>query len=118
MDITAINDAIQELENSETTQENVLELASLYTVRNNIQVAMDPVQSELTDIFPYYLKYRQIKQKYQRNQAIDYEVIQGIKDVCQELKEFVETLYNHTDMHKERMCIKKAVQELAEKYKD
>lgn len=117
MDIVAIAEAIENLENSETTQDNVAELAALYTVRNNMS-STDEVQTELNDILPYYNKYRLMKQRYQMNQAIDYEVIQGIKNVCTEMKEFIDTLYNSTDMHKERMCIKKMIKELYEKYSE
>ena len=120
MDIVAIKEAIQNLEREDATADNVLDLAALYTVYAQLlkNTQEDGVQDELDDIFPYYRKYRIIKQKYQLNQVIDSEVIQGIKDVCQEIKEFIDVLYSNTDMHKERMCIKKLIQELAEKYKD
>jgi len=119
MDTIAIKEAIQSLEESETTPENVAELASLYIVYTHLTTEpVDPVESELDDILPYYRKYRDIKRRYQLNQAIDGEVIHGMKDVCQELKEFIDMLYYSTDMNKERLCLKKLVKELAEKYKD
>lgn len=118
MDIIAINEAIENLENGEATLESVSELSALYTVRNNLRNSSDTVEKELDDILPYYMKYKETKTRYQRNQAIEYEVVQGIKDVCTELKELVDTLYNNTDIHKERMCIKKMIKELSEKYED
>lgn len=120
MDIIAIQEAIESLESAETTPENVAELASLYIVSNSLKGTEDEdkVQSELEDILPYYVKYRNIKRRYQLHQALDSEVIQGIKDVCRELQEFIITLYQHTDMHRERMCIKKMLSSLWEHYKE
>jgi len=122
MDIVAINQAIEDLENDDTTPENVSELAALYICRDNLEnrkeSTVDTVQSELEDILPYYLKYRTTKRKYQLNQATDGEVLQGIKDVCRELKEFIDTLYSSTDMHRERLTIKRTIRDIYEKYKD
>lgn len=122
MDIIAINQAIEDLENDDTTPENVSELAALYICRDKLEnrkeSMVDIVESELEDILPYYLKYRTTKRKYQLNQATDGEVLQGIKDVCRELKEFIDTLYSSTDMHRERLTIKRAIRDIYEKYKD
>ena len=122
MDIIAINQAIEDLENDDTTPENVSELAALYICRDNLEnrkeLTVDIVESELEDILPYYLKYRTTKRKYQLNQATDGEVLQGIKDVCRELKEFIDTLYSSTDMHRERLTIKRTIRDIYEKYKD
>ena len=122
MDLLAIEDAIEALETAETTPETVSELASLYICQSNLKPALksvsDAVQTEYDDILPYYLKYRDTKKRYQQNQAIDSEVIHGIKDVCRELKEFIDTLYQHTDMNKERLCIKEMIRTLAKKYSD
>lgn len=122
MDLSSIEAAITELENSDTTVENVAELASLYICKDNLErslnLMVDSVEEELNDVLPYYMKYRDTKRRYQLNEAIDSEVIQGIKDVCRELKEFINMMYYGTDMNKERICIRDMIHELAEKYKD
>lgn len=122
MDLLAIEEAIETLENDVTTVDNVSELASLYICRENMKAGLkttiDGVKQEYDDILPYYIKYRDTKRRYQINEAIDSEVIQGIKDVCRELREFVDMLYQHTDMNKERLCIKEMIKTLAQKYKD
>ena len=118
MDIVAINEAITDLEGGDTTQENVEELAALYVVRNNLQSTEDKTRSELQDIFPYYTKYKEIKKRYQMNQTIEYELSKAMKDVCKEIEEFIISLYSGTSMHKERMCIKKMLKELSERYHD
>lgn len=120
MDLVAIEDAISILEESATTPENVSELASLYICKANLQNRLetlpDAIADELSDILPYYTKYRDIKRRYQMHQTTEGEVIKGIKDVCRELSEFIGVLYSGTDMNKERLCIKQMLAQLNEKY--
>lgn len=120
MDIQMIRDAIEELENEDVTYDNIDELASLYIVYNNLQRSgysmITSVESEARDILPYYIKYQDIKRRYQTNQTTEGEVIQGIKKVCKELSEFIDALYSGTDMNKERLCIKDMIKQLNEKY--
>jgi len=119
MDIVAINEAIQALENDTTTFENVQELACLYIVRDNLTSGLKSESSglnEVDDILPYYNKYVDIKRRYQLHQTSESEVIAGIKSVCKELEEFITQLYQGTDMNKERICIKQMIQDLSTKY--
>lgn len=120
MDLVAINDAIETLENASTTSENVFELASLYIcqerLKNRNMSKLDTSMSELQDILPYYKKYVDIKTRYQLKQTSESEVIKGIKDVCRELSEFIDSLYSGTDMGKERRCITDMINKLWLKY--
>ena len=116
LDLTLIENTIQELEEKETTFANCEKLAYLYACRDNL--ARDEVEEELDDILPYYTKYRDIKRRYQLHQTIDHEVLQGMTNVCRELKEFINALYSSTEMHKERVLIRDMLQELNEKYKE
>ena len=120
MDLLAIDDAIKTLENSDTTVENVSELASLYicqlNLKNRSNRQIERVEDELEDILPYYTKYREIKTRYQLNQTTEGEVIQGIKNVCREIQQFIDALYSGTDMNKERICINKMIEQMHEKY--
>lgn len=124
MDIIAINDAIDTLEESPTTLQNITELASLYICKSNLEKrkntpvnnVTDGVEKELDDILPYYIKYKEIKRRYQLNQTNEGEVIQGIKDVCRELTEFIQLLYRGTDMNKERICIRNMINDLSSVY--
>lgn len=122
IDLNEIESTIALLESGETTFSNCEKLAMLYICRDNIQTRLNPVPDtldrELTDILPYYMKYRDIKKRYQLNQAIDNEVIQGIEDVCREVKEFIDTLYYCTDMNKERVCIRDMINDLHDKYRE
>lgn len=120
MDLLAIDEAIKTLENSDTTVENVSELASLYicqlNLKNRSNRQIERVEDELDDILPYYTKYREIKTRYQLNQTTEGEVIQGIKNVCREIQQFIDALYSGTDMNKERICINKMIEQMHEKY--
>ena len=117
MDISIIEKAIEDLENSEETEENVTLLSSLYIVRKNLNSSKISQNShDNYTQFPYYEKYISTKRKYQLNQTTEGEVIKDMKNVCIELKEFVNTLYYNTDMNKERMCIKQALQEIVENF--
>lgn len=122
MDIKAIKDNIEILEDADTTPDNVRELAYLYIVKDHITAGLNRVDTalndEVNDIFPYYKKYIDIKTRYQRNQTTESEVIQGMKDVCRELKEFIKQLYCNTDMNKERILIKKMLTEITFEYCD
>ena len=116
MNIDVIEQAIEELENSPETIENITELASLYIVRDNLKSSGYSNSYENTATLPYYDNYLDSKRRYQLKQTTEGEVIQGIKNTCRELKEFIEILYCNTDMNKERLCIKQMLKELYEKF--
>lgn len=117
MDLTAIQDNIEELENADTTVENVRELASLYIVRENyknanLTVIFNDTAKELDDILPQYRKYIEIKRQYQLGQLPDTAVKKSIRNVCREIYEFISTMYSCTDMKAERDCIDELIQKL------
>lgn len=104
MDISIINDAIRSLELEEENFENISELASLYTVRNNM-TQMSSFSNEVSDIFPSYKKYCNCKKRYQLGQTNEGEVIHDLKLLGKEISEFLFSLYSGTDMLKERKYI-------------
>lgn len=117
MDIQAIQDNIEELENDDTTVNNVKELALLYIVRDNFKKSMektgnDSVIEEYTDILPQYHKYLEIKRDYQIGNISERVVEIAIKKVCKEIYEFIHTMYISTDMPKERTYIKNMIENL------
>lgn len=116
MDIISINDAIEELENSDTTLDNIRELSSLYIVRDNFRSGLNPVVAELNDVLPAYNKYKQMKIQYQQGKITEKPVITGIDAVCKEIYELITTIYSGTDMGKERRCIYKMLEKLYNKY--
>ena len=105
MDIRTIDATITELENSETTLENIEYLAHLYTVRSILSNSVN-VENEYNDILPAYSNYINIKKQYQMGDISEGAVIKALKYVCTEIIEFLLTLYSGTDMNKERKCLK------------
>lgn len=119
MDINAIIDNIEELENASTTVDNVKELASLYIVRKNYKNGNLPEYhnkstKELEDILPQYSKYIEIKRQYQLGNVSEQAVRKAIRRVCKEIFEFINTLYSCTDMKDERDCIRNLISTLSD----
>ena len=113
MDIVAIEDAIETLEKDDTTVENVLNLASLYIVHDNIKHPRKTVvEHEYDDILPAYRKYCETKRQYQLDEVTEGAVIKDLKLVCIEISEFLHTLYSHTDMNRERKILSEMVENL------
>ena len=121
IDLEIIEDAIYELENSEMSADNVLELASLYIVKDkqlksNTDTNKRVVEDELEDILPYYRKYCEIKRGYQLHQLPEEAVVDAIGKVCKEISDLIITLYSGTDLLKERKQIHKMLTNLYKTY--
>lgn len=112
MDIKIINEMIEELEDSDTTYANVADLASLYIVREKLNLPADTVTKELNDILPAYTVYKAVKRNYQLNGIDKSKVIRQMEFVCKELKDFVGILYSSSDLLEERELILKTIKEL------
>ena len=112
MDIQTINNAIDELEHSDTTYENISDLAHLYIVRTAFHT-----ENEADDILPAYNKYVALKRQYQLGEITEMIVIKSLQTVCTEIQELVSTLYKCTDMNKERKCIREMIQSMHDNFK-
>lgn len=116
MNIEDINKTIVELENDSTTFENCQKLASLYIVRQNYLTHLESggkgIVGEYKDILPQYLKYIDVKRRYQLGEVSEKVVEKHIKLVCKEISEFIHTLYTGTDMPIERDYIRKMLTDL------
>lgn len=126
MNIQEVYNTIEQLENDVTTFENCFKLASLYTVRDNYErqesklnevveqteepiVEQDDVEQEYSDILPQYREYIEIKKQYQLGNLSEKALETQIKKVCQEIREFIQTMYSCTDMPIEREHIKNMI---------
>ena len=120
LNMEEINNTIEELENSSTTFDNCMKLASLYIVRDEHQKTVTDdgkqVESELNDILPQYQIYCNIKRKYQLQELPDTTVQIAMKAVCKEIEEFMHTLYSSTDMPEERELIRNLIHNLQEAF--
>lgn len=112
MDIKIINEMIEELEDSDTTYANVADLASLYTVREKLNMSTDNVVKELNDILPAYNVYKTVKRNYQLNGIDKSKVLRQLESVCIELKDFICRLYSNSDSPEEREIIFKTIKAL------
>ena len=110
LDLSEINSAIEELENTITTYDTCIKLSALYNVKNHMLT--DTVEQELDDILPQYKKYCNIKRKYQLNELSKDNIIYAMENVCKEIEEFIQVLYSNTDTNEERNLIKKMIEKL------
>ena len=118
MDLSTINDLIDELENSETSLSNIRNLSALYNVKSHIlgNKTYDNVVKELNDVLPSYLQYVEVKRRYQLKEITDEAVISYLYRVCKEIKEFIQTLYSGTDTQKERDVLQDLINQLKEMF--
>ena len=118
MDLSIINDLIEELENSETSLSNIRNLSALYNVKSHIlgNKMYDNVVKELNDVLPSYLQYVEMKRRYQLKEITDEALISYLNRVCKEIKEFMQTLYSGTDTQKERDILHGLIIQLKEMY--
>lgn len=116
LDINLIDETIKELENEDTNFSNCQKLASLYTVKEfyekHLQTA-DQVQLELHDILPQYNRYCEVKKKYQLGEVASEQVLDSMMLLCQEIEEFLHTLYSSTDIEPERQQLRGLIQSLS-----
>lgn len=111
MDITLINEMIDELEESETSLSNIRNLSALYNVKSHMRKE-DNATKELSDILPSYLDYIDIKRQYQLHEMPPDAVYTAMCNVCKEIKEFIRALYSGTDTQKERDLITQMIREM------
>ena len=102
MDMQEIKDTIEELENGPTTYDNCIKLSALYSVRDNMN---SDTEKELEDILPQFRMYTAVKTKYQLKELSKEDLIFAMDSMCRDIKEFIETLYNNTELTEERDTI-------------
>ena len=103
MDMREIENTIEELENGPTTYDNCIKLSALYSVRDNIK---SDTRKELDDVLPLFKMYVAVKTKYQLGELPATSLVMGMHDLCKEIHEFIDTLYNNTELSDERDAIR------------
>ena len=109
MNIQEIENTIEELENGSTTYDNCIKLSALYNVRDNIK---SDTEKELNDILPQFRMYVAVKRKYQLGELKDEDLIFAMKSMCRDIAEFIDTLYNNTELEEEREIMHNMVSNL------
>ena len=114
MDISMINDLIDELENGDTSLSNIRNLSALYNVKSHLLGSnrYDNTTKELSDILPSYLQYIDTKRRYQLHEITDELLYINMKELCREIKEFIQALYSGTDTQQERDMLKQMIKEI------
>ena len=110
MNIQDVKETIITLENSENSLSNARNLAALYIIEEHMQSRLqtksersnDKIVKEFQDILPSYFVYKETKRKYQMGENVKDKVIVDLRSLCQEIYEFVSTLYSSTDSQEER----------------
>lgn len=122
-----ICEGIEKLEKGLTTYDSCAKLASLLYLRDYygkkpMETAKEPdikaneVIKEYSDILPQYKHYCETKRKYQMKEATERAVLDCMTNVCTEIREFIATLYNTTEMPEEREKISGVIRWLNEQY--
>ena len=109
MNIKEITDTIEELENGNTTYDNCIKLSALYSVRDNLK---SDTRKELGDILPQFKMYVAVKEKYQLGELHKEDLEFAMRSMCRDIEEFIETLYNNTELPSERETIAKMITHL------
>lgn len=114
MELIEINNLIDELEQSETSLSNVRNLSALYNVKTHLVGTenYDSVERELKDILPSYRQYIDAKRQYQLKEVTIDRVHMHMKKLCQEIQEFIQTLYSGTESKEEREMLQKTVKDI------
>ena len=119
MDIELIEDTIAELEQDATSFDNCEKLAYLYICRDNyykrttgmINSDTNP-QKELEDLLPAYNKYVDTKTRYQKYEVVEQMLIYSMDRLCEEIVEFISSLYHNTETEAERALLIKLVDDI------
>lgn len=113
MDMLEIKNTIEELENGPTTYDNAIKLSALYTVRDNLN---SDTEKELEDILPQFKMYIAVKKGYQLNELTADDLKFAMRSMCRDIEEFIETLYNNTELQEERDTISSMLNSLLEAF--
>lgn len=110
MDIREINETIKELENSETTFDNCMRLASLYTVAEKFK---SDTEYKLNELLPQYRMYVAVKHKVDMGELQIDDLIFATKSICVSVEEFIKTLFDNTSYNEEKLIIRDMVSNLS-----
>lgn len=116
MDIEAINNAINELEGSETTVKNVEELACLYIIHDHLINNRHSHSSISKSPIPSYYRYILSKQEFQKGVGAVQDVITCAKELNTELFQLLNNLYSGSDVPEERQLLQKNIEFFMKKH--
>ena len=118
LNLQEVENTITELENGETTLESCRRLAMLYIVRDHQKNANTSVSDacsaivaeEIRDTLPMHKEYCQVKREFQLGSVREEVVVSKLSLLCEEIEEFIKTLYYNTNTQAERDCLHRVFQ--------
>lgn len=120
MQINEINNEIERLLQY-NSYESCQKLASLFIVREHITKdtpqRTESTQKQLFDILPTYSTFAELKRKYKLGNAGEKAVEISLKNLCQEIYEFLIALHSSTDTKEEKACIYALLERLEKFFK-
>ena len=120
VDITIIEDTINELLNEAPTSFETCEKLAHLTITHDLlksRLNRKPEGSEraldeLHDILPSYYKYVDTKTRYQKYEVVEQMVVIAMQNLCDEITDFITTLYNNTESKAEREVIENMIEDI------
>lgn len=110
MDIRNISETIEELENSDTTYENCMKLASLYIVMDKFK---SDTETKLNDLTPQYRMYTAVKHEVDIGKLSMDDLMFAVKSICSSIEDFVNALFNNTSYNEEKLIIRDMISNLS-----
>lgn len=112
LDKNMIDNTIEELESEPMSFDTLDKLAVLYTCRDHLKNSSETALytsegtlNELHDILPSYYKYVDTKKRYQQFEVVDKMLLYAMQNLCDEITDFVASLYHNTETDGERALI-------------
>lgn len=110
MNIREISETIKELEDGETTFDNCIKLASLYTVMEKFK---SDTEYKLNELLPQYRMYTAVKHEVDIGKLSMDDLMFATKSICKSVEEFIKTLFDNTSYNEEKIIIRDMVSELS-----
>lgn len=116
IDLEEINAEILSLENKKLDYAVCSHLADMVILKNfysSGESENDVVVKEYDDILPKYIKYKDVKRLYQLDKTTEKEMLKSLSSACDEIYEFINTIFINTGSQSERDIIVLMIQRLS-----
>lgn len=110
MNIREISETIKELEDGETTFDNCIKLASLYTVMEKFK---SDTEYKLNELLPQYRMYTAVKHEVDIGKLSMDDLMFAVKSICSSIEDFVNALFNNTSYNEEKLIIRDMISNLS-----
>ena len=113
LNVDEIDEAINSLECEDLTYSVCSKLADMYIIKQYLDNnTSDNIITEYNDILPSYEDYKRVKTNYMQHNISENVVIDKMALLCNEISEFIHTLYINTISKEERIIIMNMLENL------